>query len=29
MSVLTIPLEHDCAQLIAEHYISAADDRWH
>ena len=29
MSVLTTPLEHDCAHLIAEHYISAADDRWH
>ena len=29
MTELTKSLEHDCAQLIAEHYISAADDRWH
>ncbi len=29
MTVLTKPLEHDCTHPVAEHYISAADDRWH
>ncbi len=29
MTVLTKPLEHDCSHPVAEHYINAADDRWH
>jgi hypothetical protein len=27
--VLTKPLEHDCTHPATEHWISAADDRWH
>jgi hypothetical protein len=29
MTLLTKPLEHDCAHPVNEHWISAADDRWH
>jgi hypothetical protein len=29
MTLLTKPLEHDCAHPVTEHWISAAGDRWH
>jgi hypothetical protein len=29
MPVLSKPIEHDCPHPMVEHYISAADDRWH
>jgi hypothetical protein len=29
MTSLTKPLEHDCTHPVTEHWISAADDRWH
>jgi hypothetical protein len=29
MALLTKPFEHHCTHPVTEHYISAADDRWH
>jgi hypothetical protein len=29
MTLLTKPLQHDCAHPVTEHWISAADGRWH